>query len=136
MRLADDSLSPVKCLSKATATAVILSFVLASIAFACPDPARMRALLFSDAPASEMGEQAPCSGAKEEMCASVRDSLLSIRAAVIRLVNPLQNSTVFAPLKAEAFAAREFFSGSLCASLPFHPVFKLRLPFAYSVLRI
>lgn len=119
-----------------TATAVILAFVLESIAFACPDPARMRAPLFSDAAGSEMGDQEPCSGAKEEMCASVRDSMVSIRAAAFRLASPLQNAAVFAPIKAEVNVAGEFFVGSLSVRLPFHPVFKLRLPFAYSVLRI
>jgi hypothetical protein len=119
-----------------TATAVILALVLESIAFACPDSARMRAPLFFDAAASEMGEQEPCSDAKEEICASVRDSMVSIRAPDFRVDRPAHHSFWSPPIKTESLAGGEIFYSVFFLNASYHRAFKIPLRYAYSVFRI
>ena len=113
-----------------TAGIVALVVVLVTIAHAC---AGMSALSMSPQVAMEIeaSDNLPCSNRDNDLCESVRDSLLSVKPS-----SSGSDSLVVARLPLSVVIPSVQTSPPNLLRAAFHPVFKLSLSFSYLVLRI
>lgn len=100
-------------LSVGTAVAVILFFLAVTFAYTCPGLAFMHASGYSHSTTAHHIKANPCQGAKKDICQSVRDRMLSVRATSLQFL-----LTASPDLAGFSFflAAPEFQSGQT-----FHP---------------
>jgi hypothetical protein len=127
---------PVKYITLAT----VAFFIFTAVAYACPGItyAAGSALNFSSAmPEHDMGKD-DCGDHKINICQSVRDQLVSIKAPTVQPASTLYRvSLTPQPLLFEAATAPHLFYGRSPPEAPaFHPVFKLQLAYSYLVLRL
>jgi hypothetical protein len=74
-------------LSVGTAITVVLSFLIVTFAYACPGMAFMRASSrYSYSTTAHHIKTNPCQGAKKDICQSVRDRMLSVRATSLQFL--------------------------------------------------
>jgi len=126
----------IKRLSVATALFVVFAFLFVSIAHACSGLGPVGVMIEQSSRNAGMANNGPCNQHKEDVCKSVRDSILSIqpsvsKAAVSQPVLPLQLS-----IEGESATQVGFSPLFPVIERAFHPVFKLPLTFSYLVLRI
>jgi len=115
---------------------VVVSFVAASLVYACPGGDLMRLAHQASAPHGGMVKRQPCNETREDVCKSVRDRLLSLQALPLQANIPTHGFfpvPLLAPIESRA-------GDSVRASAPpgtrFLLVFKRSLLLLYSVLRI
>ena len=122
-------------LSALAVSIVVFLFVVVSIAHACSGLAPIE-MSFQQSPMNTgADDKPPCSKEKEDICKSVRDSLLSVKPSILAPDDPQQTA---APLELAVKSPTRPVSVPV-APLPgvaFHPVFKLPLIVSYLVLRI
>jgi len=127
----------VKRLSAATAPFVVFAFLLVSIAHACSGLGPVGVMIEQSSRNAGMANNSPCNQHKEDVCKSVRDSILSIQPSVSKPdvsqqpVLPIQLS-----IESESPTQLGFSPLFPVIERAFHPVFKLSLSLSYLVLRI
>ena len=123
-----------KKLSAAAASIVAFAFVFISITYACSGLAPMKPAV-QQSPMNMDGGIPPCSKEKEDICQSVRDSILSVKPTISAADN-LQQTVPPTQLPVES--PIQLFSSSVASvsGVALHPVFKLPLTLSYLVLRI
>ena len=126
----------VKRFSAATALSVVVTFLLVSIAHACSGLAPVGVMIEQSSRNAGMANNSPCDRHKDDVCKSVRDSILSIqpsvsKAEVSQPVLPMQLS-----IESESPTQVGFSPLFPVIERALHPVFKLPLIFSYLVLRI
>jgi hypothetical protein len=129
----------VKKLSAATALFVVFAFLLVSTVHACSGLGPIGAIVRQSPMSGGMTGQGPCGQSKQEedICKSVRDSILSTQPSVYKAdvsqqpVLPIQFS-----IESEGPTQVGFSPLFPAIERAFHPVFKLPLTFSYLVLRI
>lgn len=128
----------VKRLSAATALFIVFAFLSVSIAHACSDLGPVGGVMVEQSSRNAgVANNDPCNQHKEDVCKSVRDSILSIQPSVSNAdvsqqpVLPIQLS-----IESEDPTQVGFSSLFPVIERAFHPVFKLSLSLSYLVLRI
>ena len=127
----------VKRLSAATALFVVFAFLFVSIAHACSGLGPVGVMIEQSSRNAGMANNGPCNQHKEDVCKSVRDSILSIQPSVSKAevsqqpILPIQLS-----IESESPTQVGFSPLLPVIERAFHPVFKLPLTFSYLVLRI
>ncbi len=115
-------------------------FLITAVAYACPGN-----LLAADAPLSistdlprhEMAKHNDCNDPRVNPCRTVRDQIVSVKAAPDQATAGWQSLYERAQLLPQAVAAPTVFYGRSPPLIgAFHPVFKLPLSFSYLVLRL
>jgi hypothetical protein len=115
---------------------VISSLLFTSIVYACSGLNSMPMSFMSAAMDHSGMERGPCSKQKQDICKSVRDQMLSLKASssvpdiVLHLSTVLQSMHVQAPLLINLL------SSAGPPGVVFRPVLKLSFPFSNQVLRI
>jgi hypothetical protein len=124
---------------KYLALATVAFFFFTAIAYACPGItfASGSAFSSSEMPEHDMG-RGDCGDHKLNICQSVRDQLVSIKAPTVQPASTLYRvSLTPQPLLFEAETVPYLFYGRSPPAPPaFHPVFKLQLAYSYLVLRL
>jgi len=127
----------VRRLSAATALFVVFAFLLVSIAHACSGLGPVGVMIEQSPRNAGVANNSPCNQHKEDVCKSVRDSILLIQPSVSKpdvsqqLVLPIQLS-----IESESPTQVGFSPLFPVIERAFHPVFKLPLSLSYLVLRI
>jgi hypothetical protein len=126
----------VKRLSAATASFIVFAFLWVSTVHACSGLGPAGVMIEQSARNAGMANNSPCNEHKEDVCKSVRDSILSIqpsvsKAEVSQPVLPIQLS-----IESEGPTQVGFSPLFPVIERGFHPVFKLSLSLSYLVLRI
>ena len=127
----------VRRLSAATALFVVFAFLLVSIAHACSGLGPVGVMIEQSSRNAGMANNSPCNQHKEDVCKSVRESVLSIQPSVSKPdfsqqpVLPIQLS-----IESESQTQVGFSPLFPVIERAFHPVFKLSLSLSYLVLRI
>jgi hypothetical protein len=127
----------VRRLSAATALFVVFAFLFVSITHACSGLGPVGVMIEQSSGNAGVANNSPCNQHKEDVCKSVRDSILSIQPSVSKPdvsqqpVLPIQLS-----IESEGLTHLVFSPLFPAIEQAFHPVFKLRLILSYLVLRI
>jgi hypothetical protein len=126
----------VKRFSAAAALFVVFAFLFVSIAHACSGLGPVGVMIEQSSRSAGMANNGPCNQHKEDVCKSVRDSILSIqpsvsKAEVSQPVLPIQLS-----IESETPTQVGFSPLFPVIERAFHPVFKLSLSLSHLVLRI
>ena len=126
----------VKRLSAATALFIVFAFLLVPTVHACSGLGPVGVMIEQSSRNAGMANNSPCNQHKEDVCKSVRDSILSIqpsvsKAEVSQPVLPIQLS-----IESEGPTQVGFAPLFPVIERAFHPVFKLSLSLSYLVLRI
>ena len=126
----------VRRLSVATALFVVFAFLFVSIAHACSGLGPVGVMIEQSPRNAGVANNSPCNQHKEDVCKSVRDSILLIqpsvsKAEVSQPVLPIQ-------LSIESDGLTQVGCSPLFPVIEraFHPVFKLPLTLSYLVFRI
>ncbi len=129
------------CFLVASALAVSILFI--SIVYACSriGPMNMTMQAYSMSGMDGMGEgmrvqRGPCSEHKQDICKTVRDRMLSIQPSVHKAEASLELIVLPLAIGIETVEQVVFSPVSFDREIFNHPVFKLSLPFSFSVLRI
>jgi hypothetical protein len=122
----------VKRLSAATALFVVVAFLFVSIAHACSGLGPLGVMIEQSSRNVGMANNSPCNQHKEDLCKSVRDSILSIQPSVSKA----EVSQPVLPIESESPTQVGFSPLFPVIERALHPVFKLPLTFSFLVLRI
>ena len=124
-----------KKLSALAASIVVFAFVFVSIAHACSGLAPVSLSVQQTPMNMDGGNTSPCGKQKEDICQSVRDSILSVKPS-ISAASHLQQT--LPPLQLSIDSPVEFVFSPVAPiiGVSLHPVFKLPLAVSYLVLRI
>ena len=127
----------VKRLSAATALFVVFAFLFVSIAHACSGLNPVGVMIEQSSRNAGMANNGPCNQHKEDVCKSVRDSILSIQPSVSK-PDVSQQPVLPIQLSIESDGPTQVGFSPLFPVIEraFHPVFKLSLSLSYLVLRI
>ena len=127
----------VRRLSAATALFVVFAFLFVSITHACSGLGPVGVMIEQSPRNAGVANNSPCNQHKEDVCKSVRDSILLIQPSVSKpdvsqqLVLPIQLS-----IESESPTQVGFSPLFPVIERAFHPVFKLPLTLSYLVFRI
>jgi hypothetical protein len=127
----------VKRLSAATALFIVFAFLSVSIAHACSGFGPVGVMIEQSSSNAGVANNGPCNQHKEDVCKSVRDSILSIQPSLSNAdvsqqpVLPIQLS-----IESEDPTQVGFSLLFPVIGRAFHPVFKLSLSLSYLVLRV
>jgi hypothetical protein len=127
----------VRRLSAAAVLFVVFAFLFVSITHACSGLAPVGVMIEQSSSNAGVGNNSPCNQHKDDVCKSVRDSILSIQPSVSgpdvsqQPVLPIQHS-----IESEGPTQVGFSPLFPVIERAFHPVFKLSLSLSYLVLRI
>ena len=127
----------VKRLSAATALCVVFAFLSVSIAHACSGLGPFGVMIEQSSRNAGMANNGPCNQHKEDVCKSVRDSILSIQPSVSKAeVSQPPALPIQLSIESEGSTQVGFSPLFPVIERAFHPVFKLPLSLSYLVLRI
>jgi len=125
----------VKRFSAATALSVVVTFLLVSIAHACSGLAPVGVMIEQSSRNAGMANNSPCDRHKDDVCKSVRDSILSIQPSVSK-AEISQQRVLSIALSTEGPTQVVFSPLAPVTESAIHPVFRLPLTLSYRVLRI
>jgi len=127
----------VRRLSAATGLFVVFAFLFVSITHACSGLGPVGVMIEQSSRNAGVANNSPCNQHKEDVCKSVRDSILSIQPSVSKAVVS-QQSVLPIQLSIESESPTQVTFSPLFPVIEraFHPVFKLSLSLSYLVLRI
>jgi hypothetical protein len=126
---------PLKYLTLVT----VFFFLFTAVAYACPGNPVVGNPLANVATAMPGHDMAnnDCGDTKVDPCQSVRDRIVSVKAAPAQLAGSVHRlNEIPQPLPQAVPATNVFDNGSPPTITAFHPVFKLQLSFSYRVLRL
>lgn len=121
-----------------TAIALTLTFLLLSVSiiYACSGLAPLSATLQRDSMDGGMEEKGPCSQQKEDICKSVRDRMLSVRASSPAADITLHVSAILRSAPVEVPLLMNLLPTAGLPGVLFHPALNSSFPFSNRVLRI
>ena len=127
----------VRRLSAATALFIVFAFLFVSTAHACSNLDSLGVIIEQSYLNAGMSNNGPCNHHKEDVCESVRDSILSIQPSMSK-PDVSQQSVLPIQLSIESEGLTHLGFSPLFPAIDrvFHPVFKLPLILSYLVLRI
>jgi len=127
----------VRRLSAATALFVVFAFLFVSTSHACSGLGPVGVMIEQSSTDAGVANNSPCNEHKEDVCKSVRDSILSVQPSVSK-AEVSQQSVLPIQLSIESDGLTQVGFSSLFPAIEraFHPVFKLSLSLSYLVLRI
>lgn len=126
----------VKRPSNRIAVAVAFYILFVSVVYACSSLYFAQMAFHPSTTSNGKIERGPCSEKKQDICQSIRYSMLSIQSSIPSTQMALYNSQISQKVTAEAPFRLDFSVASSLLTTAFHPIFKLSLPFSYLVLRI
>ena len=115
---------------------VISSLLFTSIVYACSGLNSMPMSFVSAAMDHSTMEPGPCSKQKQDLCKSVRDQMLSLKASASVADIVLHLSAVLQSMHIEALLLINLLSTAGPPGVVFRPALKLSFPFSNQVLRI
>jgi hypothetical protein len=125
-----------KQLSNTIAVAVAFYLLFVSVVYACSSLYAAQMTFHPSAASNGNIERGPCSEKKQDICQSVRYSMLSIQSSISSTKIALYASQISQKATVEIPFPFDFSVAALSLTTAFHPIFKLSLPFSYLVLRI
>jgi hypothetical protein len=113
-------------------------FLITAVAYACPGNLLVaNTSISTEMPGHEMAKHNDCGDPKVNPCRTVRDQIVSVKAAPDQATAGWQSLYERVQLLPQAVAAATVFHGRSPPTIAsFHPVFKLPLSFSYLVLRL
>jgi hypothetical protein len=115
---------------------VAFSLLFTAVVYACSGLRSMEMGSVSAAMDNSTMEPGPCSKHKQDICKSVRDQMLSLKASSSVADIVLHLSTVLQSMHVEAPLLINLLSTAGPPGVVFRPVLKLSFPFSNQVLRI
>jgi hypothetical protein len=118
---------------------VVLSFLFAIVAYACPEREMMLGAAQRLSTHGGMDNGDPCANGKTDTCQVMRDRMRSVQVSASQATIPHHVLTgAQHPIAMESAAGSKMLHdrGPLSIEYAFHSVFKLRLPLSYLVLRL
>jgi hypothetical protein len=122
--------------SRLISVVIVFSLLFTSIVYACPGMNLMAMTSMSSGMEGAAVKRGPCRDHKQDICQSVRDRMLSVRASSPVADIALHVSAILHSVSVDVPQLMNLLPAARPPGVLSHPVFKLIFPFSTQVLRI